>query len=144
MDTKPEARFGSGKKTQIEKGQSSDPSRRRLEHCLGWVWLGFLKQSSERKKPTMASNSVLRSGASLLNRLSKSLPLRSNNPQFQSHFFPSLSKLPAPISPQNDAEFPHHQGFLYPCGLPSLRFFLPHGTLTLTIIFIVLRFLKGF
>ncbi|KAK7381770.1 hypothetical protein VNO80_00317 [Phaseolus coccineus] len=76
----------------------------------------------------MASNSFLRSGASLFNRLSKSLPLHSNNPQLQSHlFFPSLSKLPAPISPQNDVEFPHKQGFLYPCGLPSLNFFLPHG-----------------
>ncbi|XP_014515903.1 54S ribosomal protein L34, mitochondrial [Vigna radiata var. radiata] len=76
----------------------------------------------------MASNSVLRSGASLLNRLSKSLPLHSNTPQHQSHFlFPSLSRLPSAISPQNDVEFPHKQGYLYPCGLPSLRFFLPHG-----------------
>ncbi|XP_020227692.1 uncharacterized protein LOC109808918 [Cajanus cajan] len=66
----------------------------------------------------------LRSGASLLNRLSKSL-LHSNNPK--PLLFPSLSKLPAAISPQNDAEFPHHQPFLYPCGLPSLRFFLPQG-----------------
>ncbi|CAJ1950928.1 unnamed protein product [Sphenostylis stenocarpa] len=75
----------------------------------------------------MASNSVLRSGASLLNRLSKSLLLHSN-PQPQSHIFsPSLSRLPAAISPQNDVEFPHKQGFLYPCGLPSFRFFLPHG-----------------
>ncbi|KAG5021294.1 hypothetical protein AAZX31_07G007700 [Glycine max] len=72
----------------------------------------------------------LRSGASsLLNRLSKSLLLHSNkNPNPQSQLLlPSLSRLPGAISPQNDAEFPHTQGFLYPCGLPSLRFFLPHG-----------------
>ncbi|TKY64352.1 50S ribosomal protein L34 [Spatholobus suberectus] len=69
----------------------------------------------------------LRSGASLLNCLSKSL-LHSNNPKLQSHLlFPSLSRLPGAISPQNDVEFPNKQGFLYPCGLPSLRFFLPHG-----------------
>lgn len=74
----------------------------------------------------------LRSGASsLLNRLSKSLLLHSNkNPNPQSQLLlPSLSRLPGAISPQNDAEFPHTQGFLYPCGLPSLRFFLPQGTL---------------
>ncbi|WVZ25522.1 hypothetical protein V8G54_004066 [Vigna mungo] len=93
----------------------------------------------------MASNSVLRNGASLLNRLSKSLPLHSNTPQLQSHFlFPSLSRLPSAISPQNDVEFPHKQGFLYPCGLPSLRFFLPHGTLTLTTFFIAFHFQWNF
>ncbi|XP_040873506.1 uncharacterized protein [Glycine max] len=69
----------------------------------------------------------LRSGASsLLTRLSKSLLLHSKNPNPHSQLLlPSLSRLPGAISPQNDAEFPHKQGFLYPCGLPSLRFFLP-------------------
>ena len=91
-----------------------------------WGWsLEWVKHEGRR----MAS---LRSGASsLLNRLSKSLLLHSNkNPNPQSQLLlPSLSRLPGAISPQNDAEFPHTQGFLYPCGLPSLRFFLPHGTL---------------
>ncbi|NP_001265973.1 uncharacterized protein LOC101513548 [Cicer arietinum] len=78
----------------------------------------------------MASKTLLRNGVALLNRLSlsnsKSL-LNSNNPQ--PYIFPSLSKLQN--FPQNDAESAKNlissEGFLYPCGLPSLRFFLPNG-----------------
>ncbi|XP_027336820.1 uncharacterized protein LOC113850462 isoform X2 [Abrus precatorius] len=73
----------------------------------------------------MASTNLLRSGASIFNRLSKSL-LQSNN----SNLLPSLRRLPIP---ENDAESPNKlvasqcQWFLYPCGLPSLPFFLPDG-----------------
>ncbi|KAL5062737.1 hypothetical protein RYX36_024474 [Vicia faba] len=78
----------------------------------------------------MASKSLIRNGVALLNRLSlsnsKSL-LNSNH--HQSYLFPSLSKLQN--FPQNDAEsvksLISNEGFLYPCGLPSLRFFLPNG-----------------
>ncbi|CAL5195650.1 unnamed protein product [Lathyrus oleraceus] len=78
----------------------------------------------------MASKSLLRNGVALLNRLSlsnsKSL-LNSNH--HQPYLFPSLSKLQN--FPQNDAESAKNlissEGFLYPCGLPSLRFFLPNG-----------------
>ncbi|CAK8560339.1 unnamed protein product [Lathyrus sativus] len=78
----------------------------------------------------MASKSLLRNGVALLNRLSlsnsKSL-LNSNH--HQPYLFPSLPKLQN--FPQNDAESAKNlissEGFLYPCGLPSLRFFLPNG-----------------
>ncbi|KEH18390.1 putative D-amino-acid oxidase [Medicago truncatula] len=78
----------------------------------------------------MASKSLLRNGAALLNRLSlsnsKSL-INYNNPQ--PYLFPSISKLQN--FPQDDAESVKKllcsDGFLYPCGLPSLRFFLPDG-----------------
>ncbi|XP_061370343.1 uncharacterized protein LOC133313054 isoform X1 [Gastrolobium bilobum] len=76
----------------------------------------------------MASKTLVRSGASLLNRLSKSLL----HPQTQPQLFPSLSRFPdSPHFPKNDAEstkkFLASEGFLYPCGIPSLRFFLPDG-----------------
>ncbi|KAJ1420320.1 Ribosomal protein L34 [Sesbania bispinosa] len=83
----------------------------------------------------MASKTLLRSGALLLNRLSNSKSLlnqtwHSNYPQ--PLLFPSLSRLPSfPQFPQNDTEsvkkLVGSEGFLYPCGLPSLRFFLPDG-----------------
>lgn len=87
----------------------------------------------------MASKTLLRNGAALLNRLSlsnsKSLlhqPFNSNYPL--PHLFPSLPSFPS--FPQNDAESVKKllspEGFLYPCGLPSLRFFLPNGTISFT------------
>ncbi|KAK7294363.1 hypothetical protein RJT34_17252 [Clitoria ternatea] len=76
----------------------------------------------------MASKNIVRSGASLFNRFSKSL-LHPNNPHSQPLLLPSLSRFP--VSPQNDVESPikfvPSQAFIYPCGLPSLRFFLPSG-----------------
>ncbi|KAF7843516.1 50S ribosomal protein L34 [Senna tora] len=75
----------------------------------------------------MASKTLLRSGTSFFNRLSNSF-LHSNrqvvsNAHEFTHklLFPSVSKLP------NSLHLPQNDGFLYPCGLPSLRFFLPDG-----------------
>lgn len=87
----------------------------------------------------MASKSLLRNGAALLNRLSlsnsKSL-INYNNPQ--PYLFPSISKLQN--FPQDDAESVKKllcsDGFLYPCGLPSLRFFLPDGTFSVLHLFV--------
>ncbi|XP_015938910.1 uncharacterized protein LOC107464503 [Arachis duranensis] len=84
----------------------------------------------------MASKTLLRSGASLLNQISKSLlnqtPLpHLNYPQISPQLFPSLTRIPSsPQFPQNDAESIkklYTEGFVYPCGLPSFRFFLPNG-----------------
>ncbi|KAI4355457.1 hypothetical protein L6164_004230 [Bauhinia variegata] len=88
----------------------------------------------------MASKTLLRNGASLLNRLTNSIlhqSLRSNH-RITSHgheitpkLFPSISKVSNSFQlPQNDAEPMKkltYEGFLYPCGIPSIRFFLPDG-----------------
>ncbi|WJX86429.1 hypothetical protein P8452_68738 [Trifolium repens] len=78
----------------------------------------------------MASKSLLKNVPALFNRLSlsnsKSL-LKSNHQQ--PYLFPSISKIQN--IPQNDAEsvkkLLSSEGFLYPCGLPCLRFFFPNG-----------------
>ncbi|KAI9119912.1 hypothetical protein K1719_009301 [Acacia pycnantha] len=88
----------------------------------------------------MASKGLLQNGTSLLKRLSNSLlhrSLHSNHqtvspaPEIATKLFPSLSKLPTSLHlPQNEAESLNKfapERFLYPCGLPSLPFFLPDG-----------------
>ncbi|KAK8479946.1 hypothetical protein V6N13_032775 [Hibiscus sabdariffa] len=89
----------------------------------------------------MATKSLIRNGALLMNRVFANQVLNPNpisnhrfvNQGFQitPQLFPSLSKLkPAPHLPQNDADSVSQVssiGFLYPTGLPSLRFFLPDG-----------------
>lgn len=90
----------------------------------------------------MASKTLFGSGVCLLNRLSNSFLHRSlhSNHQSVSHgleitpkLFPSVSKVPNSLHlQQNDVDSLKKfapEGFLYPCGLPSLRFFLPDGTL---------------
>ncbi|KAL5579451.1 hypothetical protein UlMin_011893 [Ulmus minor] len=87
----------------------------------------------------MASKSLIRTGASLMNRLLFKPCLHQNpssNSSALSHgveiapkLFPSLSNIQLPLHlPQNDAESIRKvasDGFLYPRGLPSLEFFLP-------------------
>ncbi|RXH67391.1 hypothetical protein DVH24_027538 [Malus domestica] len=89
----------------------------------------------------MASKTLIRTGASLINRfLSKPLlhPNPSPNRHIVSHgleitpkMFPSLSHFDTSLRlPQNDAESLRRvssEGFLYPCGLPYLPFYLPDG-----------------
>ncbi|XP_028807450.1 uncharacterized protein LOC114762158 isoform X2 [Neltuma alba] len=88
----------------------------------------------------MASKALCQNGTTLLKRLSNSLLHRSlhSNPQTVSpaleiapKLFPSVSKLPTSVHlPQNEADSLKKfapERFLYPCGLPSLRFFLPDG-----------------
>ncbi|OMO49320.1 Ribosomal protein L34 [Corchorus olitorius] len=87
----------------------------------------------------MATKALIRTGASLMNRL-KVNPVLTPNPisthrianqgsQITPQLFPSLSKLQQSLHlPQNDVD-PVSKvssiGFLYPTGLPSLPFFLP-------------------
>ncbi|OAY53162.1 uncharacterized protein LOC110613020 [Manihot esculenta] len=90
----------------------------------------------------MASKTLIRTGASLMNRMFLSNPILHQNAnvnaQFVSHsfeitpqLFPTLSKLQTSIHlPQNDAHSVTRlskEEFFHPCGLPSLRFFLPDG-----------------
>ncbi|PSR96173.1 50S ribosomal protein [Actinidia chinensis var. chinensis] len=89
----------------------------------------------------MASKTLVRSGASLMNRLliqlqkknasSNHLITSSTSTEITPLIFPSLSKFQNSLHlPHNDAETLKRvssEGFLYPCGLPSLRFFLPDG-----------------
>ncbi|KAH7565508.1 hypothetical protein ACOSP7_020082 [Xanthoceras sorbifolium] len=77
-----------------------------------------------------ATKTLLRTGASLVNRLVSNafVHQKNTNPTI----FPSLSKLQTHLRlPQNDVDshskVASHQGFLYPSGLPSLEFFLPEG-----------------
>lgn len=95
----------------------------------------------------MASKTLIRTGASLMNRfLSKPFlqPNPNSNHQIVSHgleitpkLFPSLSNLDTSLRlPQNDAESIRrvfNEGFVHPCGLPYLPFILPDGTLSLII-----------
>ncbi|CAL5361210.1 unnamed protein product [Camellia sinensis] len=90
----------------------------------------------------MASKTLVRTGASLMNRLLNPLLQQQQKNTSSNHliasscleitpmiFPPSLSKF------QTSLNFPHNDsdplkrlsfdGFLYPSGLPSLRFFLP-------------------
>ncbi|KAK9923655.1 hypothetical protein M0R45_032062 [Rubus argutus] len=89
----------------------------------------------------MASKTLIRTGASLMNRfLSKPFlqPNPNSNHQIVSHgleitpkLFPSLSNLDTSLRlPQNDAESIRrvfNEGFVHPCGLPYLPFILPDG-----------------
>lgn len=96
----------------------------------------------------MASKTLIRTGASLMNRiLSKPLlhPNPNSNHQIVSHgleitpkLFPSLSNFDTSFRlPQNDAESlkrVSYEGLVYPFGLPYLPFFLPDGTLSLSLL----------
>ncbi|KAF5452984.1 hypothetical protein F2P56_027933 [Juglans regia] len=90
----------------------------------------------------MASKTLFRTGASVLNRFFVNSFLHPNqnpNNQIAPHvldicpkLLPSLSKsqISLQLPQKNDAESLRKatsEGFLYPCGLPSLRFFLPDG-----------------
>ena len=95
----------------------------------------------------MASKSLVRTGASLVNRFLSNPFVRQNPNPNSNHqilsqglditpkLFPSLSKFENSFHlPQyeNDAESLRKvasEGFVYASGLPSLRFFLPDGTL---------------
>ncbi|KAG5398681.1 hypothetical protein IGI04_020495 [Brassica rapa subsp. trilocularis] len=98
----------------------------------------------------MAAKTLIRSGASLMNRfLSKpTTNLLQNNlrsiqqiapqgPELPPYFPPSFSNLQSSLhSPRNDTvtlKELTERGFLHPSGLPSLEFFLPEGGLSLVI-----------
>ncbi|GMN36951.1 hypothetical protein TIFTF001_006423 [Ficus carica] len=89
----------------------------------------------------MASKTLIRSGSSLINRFlsnpilhqktTSNSPVVSHGLDITPKLFPSLSNFQSPLHlHQNDAESMKkvaNEGFVYPCGLPSLRFFLPDG-----------------
>ncbi|XVF74387.1 hypothetical protein PTKIN_Ptkin13bG0106500 [Pterospermum kingtungense] len=90
----------------------------------------------------MATKSLIRNGALLMHRVIANPLLNPNSSisnlrianqglQITPQLFPSLSKPnPSLHFPQNDADSVSKVsslGFLYPTGLPSLRFFLPDG-----------------
>ncbi|XP_071742432.1 uncharacterized protein [Rutidosis leptorrhynchoides] len=84
----------------------------------------------------MSSKTLIRTGASLMTRIMN--PVYHHNPNH--NLIPQIFEItPKVYTPppfpflnliQNDAETltrVSSEGFLYPCGLPSLRFFLPDG-----------------
>ncbi|CAK9179947.1 unnamed protein product [Ilex paraguariensis] len=89
----------------------------------------------------MSSKTLVRQGVSLMNRLINPILQQNSSTkhQFVSRSFEITPKLlsqspflsqfqPSLHLPQNDAETLKRvscEGFLYPCGLPSLEFFLP-------------------
>ncbi|WCJ39495.1 Ribosomal protein L34 [Euphorbia peplus] len=84
----------------------------------------------------MAAKSLIRRGASLMNRMllsnhNTTSQISCHGLQITPQLFPSLSKFQNSIQlPQNDNVSVNrltNEGFLYPCGIPSLRFFLPDG-----------------
>ncbi|CAK7356878.1 unnamed protein product [Dovyalis caffra] len=86
----------------------------------------------------MATKNLIRAGASLANRLlilKNPIIHQNTNSTHQTvnpHPFPSLSnfRLTSLHLPQTDAlsiTKVANEGFLHPCGLPSLEFFLPDG-----------------
>ncbi|GLT74580.1 hypothetical protein SLA2020_463680 [Shorea laevis] len=91
----------------------------------------------------MATKTLIKSGASFFSRLISNPAINTNaSPtnritaealRITPQLFPSLSKPATQTSlhlPQNDSESVSKVsslGFLYPSGLPSLRFFLPDG-----------------
>ncbi|XP_012068956.1 uncharacterized protein LOC105631442 isoform X2 [Jatropha curcas] len=102
----------------------------------------------------MATKNLIRTGASLMNRMFLSNPVLHQNPnttrQVASHgfeitpqLFPSLSKFQISLNfPQNDAHSINrlsNEGFLHPCGLPSLGFFLPEGDSSSEPMFLIKR-----
>ncbi|XP_028774418.1 uncharacterized protein LOC114731426 [Neltuma alba] len=88
----------------------------------------------------MASKAFLRIGTSMFNRVSHSFlhqalystdKIASRSLDITPRLFPSVSKLPSSFEMPN-SELEHLSkfssgGIVYPCGLPSLRFFLPDG-----------------
>ncbi|XP_015576095.1 uncharacterized protein LOC8284710 [Ricinus communis] len=78
----------------------------------------------------MATKTLIRTGASLMNRMINRQIL-AHSLEITPQLFPSISKF------QNSLHFPQNdtlsitrlsnEGFLHPSGLPSLRFFLPDG-----------------
>ncbi|PON47108.1 Ribosomal protein [Parasponia andersonii] len=93
----------------------------------------------------MASKTLIRSGSSLVNRLlskpflhqktgsNSPIPSLGHGVDITPKLFPSVSNHHSPLLHlhQNDAESTMrkvaNEGFVYPCGLPSLRVFLPDG-----------------
>ncbi|GAV84918.1 Ribosomal_L34 domain-containing protein [Cephalotus follicularis] len=82
----------------------------------------------------MATKTLIRSGALLVTRLLSHPNIHQNpKPSFQivsqisPQLFPSASKFKNDIDSMNRVS---SQGFLYPCGLPSLPFYLPDGDLS--------------
>ena len=108
-------------------------------------------KSLTHRNTTMASKTLARTGASLVNRfLSNPFLRQSPNPNPNQRIvsqgldvtpklFPSLSKFENSLhlpQYQNDAELIRKvasEGFVYPSGLPSLSFYLPEGTLSLSL-----------
>ena len=101
----------------------------------------------------MATKSLIRTGALLMNRLIAN-PVLNPNPisnhrianqgfQITPQLFPSLSKPKSALRLlQNDSDSASKVsslGVLYPTGLPSLRFFLPDGTLSFPLCLIALK-----
>uniref|UniRef100_A0A2P2JNG0 Uncharacterized protein MANES_04G140700 n=1 Tax=Rhizophora mucronata TaxID=61149 RepID=A0A2P2JNG0_RHIMU len=96
-----------------------------------------------------STKTLIRAGASLMNRMVLSKPnfyrntysntqIVSQNFEITPQIFPSFSKMETFLHfPQNNADSTKtaasNLGFLPPCGLPSLRFFLPDGTLCVTL-----------
>ncbi|KAK9231701.1 hypothetical protein WN943_021940 [Citrus x changshan-huyou] len=86
----------------------------------------------------MATKTLIRTGASLLNRLVSSKPNtllvhQSNTAHHRQ--FPSLSKIQTSLYLPSSSDSVSltrvaSQGFLYPSGLPSLEFYLPNGNLS--------------
>ncbi|KAH7861781.1 hypothetical protein Vadar_030831 [Vaccinium darrowii] len=93
----------------------------------------------------MASKSVVRTGGSVISRLLNPTLLKQKNTSSSNHLIasscfeiaPMISPPPSLSKFQTSLHFPNNDedtlkrvsfdGFLYPCGLPSLRFFLPEG-----------------
>ncbi|KFK38747.1 hypothetical protein AALP_AA3G155600 [Arabis alpina] len=90
----------------------------------------------------MAAKTLIRSGASLMNRILtkpttnvvqtnlRSLhQIAQQGQEIPPYFFPSLSNIQSSFNSQPNDTFPlkelSERGFLYPSGLPSLEFFLP-------------------
>ena len=112
--------------------------------------LNISTKSLTHGNTTMASKNLARTGASLVNRFFPNPFLRqSPNPNPNQRIvsqgldvtpklFPSLSKFENSLhlpQYQNDAELIRKvasEGFVYPSGLPSLSFYLPEGTLSLS------------
>lgn len=115
--------------------------------CLSSRYKNGLAELAPSSSKKMASKTLIRNGASLMNWiLSKPLlhPNPNSNHQIVSHgleitpkLFPSLSNFDTSFRlPQNDAESLKRvssEGLVYPCGLPYLPFFLPDGTLSFSL-----------
>ncbi|XP_038994026.1 uncharacterized protein LOC120117935 [Hibiscus syriacus] len=103
-----------------------------------------LQRRKRERKKKMATKSLIRNGVLLMNRVFANQFLNSNpiinnrvvnqGLQITPQLFPSLSKTkPSLHLTQNDADSLSQvssMGFLYPTGLPSLRFLLPDDTLS--------------
>ena len=110
-----------------------------------------MAQHRPKSRNSKSSKTLARTGASLVNRfLSNPFLRRSPNPNPNQRIvsqgldvtpklFPSLSKFENSLhlpQYQNDVESIRKvasEGFVYPSGLPSLSFYLPEGTLSLSL-----------